>query len=1127
MIDFSPNYMAPFKELISSQEEWLMKRIFHYAFERNYAEGTATIEEAWRNCVFGLSRAILESVDTIYPDYEFGPDHDFRSDPLCSFIVDTAKRHRERGVSLQMFHGLMIYYREAWLDLVRNAEFKIDYKNECLKIVARMFDRFIIALCTEWAETDRCRQIEELQVRNRETTVEKNRFLTIFESVPSPVFIIDDSKQIVNFNFVAAVMLNVSALHGSQYYPKTEKSTSVVQFEEETSAKSSNTIIGKPFITFFPWLADDLDVFITGNESSVNLEKEVVNEKETKYFNIKLSRRFDVSKTFVGGVIILEDITKEKQAEEELRQAKDAQREEVKRNENRLNSILNILQHSSYSVREFLDYTLDEAIKLSGSKIGYILHYNDNKQEFIINTWSKGAMKECSIDYKPTVFYLSQTGIWGEAVRQRKAVILNEFQDPNPLKRGYPDGHAHIERFMEIPVFSDNHIVAVVAVANKESEYDQTDVLQLSLLMDSVWKSVDMKLMQEVLLDSEEKYRTVFQTTGSATIIIEEDTTISLVNDEYCKLFGYSREEIEGQKSFIEFVAKNDIEKIIKYHRLRRIEPDTIPPNYEFQAIDRQGRIMDLLISAAMIPGAGKSVASMIDISDRKRTERELYDANENLIGINKQLQNANVALEERTTELAVAKDKAEAANKAKSAFLANMSHELRTPLNAILGYAQIMQRDNNLSPGQREYLNTINSSGEHLLALINEVLEISKIEARRITLERVSFDLHTLFYDLEKMFRFRTNVKDLQLEFTGINTIPRYIIADENKLRQILINLLGNAVKFSEEGAINVRITGTYGTLDEMRLVVEIQDTGMGIAENEYDKLFQYFEQTTSGRQTQGGTGLGLAISREYARMMDGDITFISQVGKGSTFRVEIGVRQGRETELEEGKRKHRVIGLEKGKDSIPRILVVEDMLESRNLLSKLLEITGFEVRQAANGLEAMEIFEQWRPHFIWMDIRMPVMNGLEATRRIKATENGKLTTVVALSANVLEEEKQAILAVGCDGVVWKPYREEEIFESMAEHMGLKYIYEREAAEELPSESLVEMNCEQLVVALDTDLRQELCEAVLRLNIEQIMKVIDRIMVQDASIGVALKKVVETLDFESLLNLLETELKK
>jgi len=467
-------------------------------------------------------------------------------------------------------------------------------------------------------------------------------------------------------------------------------------------------------------------------------------------------------------------------------------------------------------------------------------------------------------------------------------------------------------------------------------------------------------------------------------------------------------------------------------------------------------------------------------------------------------------------------KDKADAANQAKSAFLANMSHELRTPLNAILGYSQLMQRDDSLQTRQREYLNIINHSGEHLLALINDVLEISKIEAKHVTLDPVNFDLHNLIYELENMFRLRTSFKKIYFNLTGIDKIQRYIIADENKLRQILINLVGNAIKFTDTGGIILRFSEERETPDKLHLVVEIEDTGMGIAEEEFDKLFHDFEQTASGKRTQAGTGLGLVISREYARMMGGDITAISQFGKGSTFRVKLALQQGIESGMKKSARKQRVIGFEQSKDLIPRVLVVDNILESRNLLGQLLEIVGFEVRKAANGLEAIQTFQQWQPDFIWMDVRMPVMDGLEATSRIKATEAGKSTTIVAISASVLKEEKEAILAAGCDGFVHKPYREEEIFEVMAQPLGLKYAYEREAGEAGVVESNVEVNFEQLVAALDADLRKELYEVVLKLDTDQTMQVIEKTIAQDARAGSLLKQLAENFEYDRLLILLE-----
>jgi PAS domain S-box-containing protein len=658
------------------------------------------------------------------------------------------------------------------------------------------------------------------------------------------------------------------------------------------------------------------------------------------------------------------------------------------------------------------------------------------------------------------------------------------------------DEAIYMEALRRVPIISEDKIKFIMEF------YSQLSQLLAIMGLD--------KMRQK---ESEEKYRTIFEHSGTPLMFIEEDDYISMINKEFESISGYSKTEIEGKMKWTEFIEDNgQLYRMEEYHRLRLINPQTVPHTYETKITDRHGHIKNIIATVVVLPGTKQSLAALLDITERKQAEEELGNHRNHLEEL----------VAERTAELGIAREKAEAANKSKSTFLANMSHELRTPLNAILGYSQLMQRDQSLQAEQREYLNIINRSGDHLLALINDVLEISKIEARRISLEPVTFDLHTLIYDLEIMFRLRTNAKNLQLDATGIDAIPRYIWADENKLRQILINLVGNAVKFTEAGGIMLRLASQKESPEEIRLIVEVEDTGMGIAEEELGKLFHEFEQTARGKQIHGGTGLGLAISREYARMMGGDITVISQFGKGSTFRVEVAVQPGIESGMKESPRKQRVIGLEPSQNLIPRILVVDDTLESRNLLGQLLEMVGFDVKLVANGLEAVQTFEQWQPHFIWMDVRMPVMDGLEAARRIKATETDKSTVIVAISASVLEEEKEAILAAGCDGFVRKPYREEEIFNVMAQYLGLKYAYEREAEEAMPAESDVEVNFEQLLAALDVDLHKELYEAVLRLDTYQTLQVIEKITAQDARTGSIFKQLADNFEYDRLLILLE-----
>jgi len=407
--------------------------------------------------------------------------------------------------------------------------------------------------------------------------------------------------------------------------------------------------------------------------------------------------------------------------------------------------------------------------------------------------------------------------------------------------------------------------------------------------------------------------------------------------------------------------------------------------------------------------------------------------------------------------QLQTAKDAAEMANQAKSAFLAKMSHELRTPLNAILGFAQIMNRDPTLTPEQQEHLGIINRSGEHLLELINDVLDMSKIEAGRMAFHTTNFDLSRLLNTIEEMLGFKARAKGLQFTLDLASDVPQYIKTDERKLRQVLINLVGNAIKFTETGGIVLRVSSLPPPATESptsspfphssisptcALKFEVEDTGPGISPEEMAGLFEVFVQTETGRNSQEGTGLGLPISQQFARMMGGDITATSQAGRGTTFTVRLQLPLGSAAELPDSQPTRRVMALEPDRQTY-RILVADDRHNNRLVLMKLLSPLGFEVKEAANGREALDLWESWEPHLIWIDMRMPVMNGYEVIKRIKATPQGQTTKIIALTASTLEEEQPVILSAGCDDFVRKPFREQVIFDKMARHLGVRYIYE------------------------------------------------------------------------------------
>lgn len=603
-----------------------------------------------------------------------------------------------------------------------------------------------------------------------------------------------------------------------------------------------------------------------------------------------------------------------------------------------------------------------------------------------------------------------------------------------------------------------------------------------------------MVSINKSLHDSELKHRTLFETANSAIIIMHDGRIIDC-NARTLELFGCSREQILGAQPFELSPPtqpdgrRSDESAFEKINLALGGKPQLF--EWEHCRCDRTPFTAEVSLNCMELSGKMFLQAMIRDVSERKQAERDR-----------------------------IAREAAEETSRAKSAFVANMSHEIRTPLNAILGFAQILERDPSLTPKQADQVQTISRSGEHLLQLINDILDMSKIEAGRTTINKTAFCLYDLLDDLEIMFRSRANSKGLYLTVERDESVPRCVTADEGKLRQVLINLMGNAIKFTETGGVAVRVhaevieeNAVEGKVS-LRLWIEVEDTGSGIPDEDIDRIFEAFHQAETGVKA-GGTGLGLAISREFVEMMGGKFTVKSQLGKGSCFRFDIMLEQAEDIADRKKLTSRRVTGLEPGTRAF-RVLVVDDVPTNRIMLCDLLQPVGFEVAEASNGVEALKVFEEWSPHAILMDLRMPVMDGYEAIRRLRIMETARATAIIAVTASAFDDYKEQVMAIGADAYMRKPFRPEELYEALGKCLNLHYIFADEMVN-TPSRSETTTQMPAMKTELPLELVQAMIQAVTDGDMTRLSELITQVELVDNAVARSMQAWADRYDYERI----------
>jgi len=719
---------------------------------------------------------------------------------------------------------------------------------------------------------------------------------------------------------------------------------------------------------------------------------------------------------------------------------------------------------------------------------------------------------------------------WSEQLQSNNNIVISHVHQLPP------------EAEIEQNIFQSLNICSMIAVPIHSQSQQLWAEIGFMTVGENVrdWSNQDAQLLRivgemlasywmnqrdrEKLRDSEALYSGIFQHSAESIFLLKFDSNnrfiYETINPKYEEFFGLNKHQVFG-KPLAEILPKKLAKELQKNFQKYLTNAEAVSYEETVNFPDRTRILRTILLP---IKNASDQIVKLQGSSRDITAEKQFQ------------------------TDLEQAKIAAEVANRAKSEFLANMSHELRTPLNAILGFTQLLRRDSNLSKHQREQLAIIHHSGEHLLSLINDILDLSKIELGRISLQVSNFNFDQMLASIKEMLQVKADAKNLAFRVECDSALPQYIETDEKKLRSTLINLLGNAIKFTEQGRIVLRVSladyncleyvdncPVTGATQKYKIHFEIEDTGPGIAVEEIGSLFQPFSQTKTGQKSAEGTGLGLAISQRFVRLMGGEITVTSMLDSGSIFKFDILCTEGVEIGGMGLQENRRAIALQPNQPT-DRILVVEDQWTNLKLLVNLLELVGFEVREAGDGVSAVEIWQQWQPDLIFMDLRMPVMDGYQAIEQIRIQEQRHQidrTVIIALTASAFESNRSVVLDIGCDDFIPKPFTEQVLLEKIAHHLGVQYIYETKSdqySQHHPSPATNKTTAEQLtsesLSVMPIDWIVQLHQTSLTARETRIYQLLEQIPESDRWLANSLANLVKNLLFDRIVDLTQAYIK-